>query len=532
MALPHVLLLLLPLPAQDPPDVGNLQRLREARDWPALAEAARAAREELEPGGTEWILASADLVRADWELGGPLLSEIERVALEVLGRFPEEPQPVELRARERVVLFSGLSQQARGRHERALDALGPLLVEPPLLADPRTWARAELAAVDCLRSLDRKEEADRLLVLVAMRWESLEGAVAQARLTARGGPYLGRYREDEGHAELREACLRAVPRALERVRAWYPFAGTVAEEVIVGLADRPTGAGPEPVVLIHDPRRPSVPPVLVVFTEGLERDALDPEPLLAAALARAALAVRLGPRFEELPPWLVEGVGRHVAGTLADAERHALERRFLLHGELVLERRRYWRRFPVPLDAREASLQVRTGVGEGLDRLVELLWTGSDLEEACEVGLGEDVASFTERATTALQRRMKRAVSEARPVLRRLVEDGAGGTVGNVGEVLEEPRTPFETGCSRLALGRALMELGRWEEALGTWDALLAERRLHPDLVETALARRAGALLALGREDEAREALQLVGRTTTSERVREWAGSGIEALGR
>lgn len=530
------LLLSLALAAQDPGDLETLEHPGEA-DWAALAESARSRREALRPGDEGWTLASAELVQAVWELSRDRdLAELEEVANAVLASPPAEPGLRVLRAIERVRLRLGWTYQARRWDEDALEVLGPLLGRPPLLGDPAVWAGAELAGVEALLALKRTAEARRLLHFAAMRWsDSPEGAVAQARLVAEGGPYFGRYRRNERHAALRAACLEAVPRARARVSEAMGSAALIVERAIVGFADRPPGDHVEPLLLSYDWRRPRVPPVIVVMTEELERDALDPEAVLAAGLTRAVLAVRLGRGFDELPAWLIEGIAGHVAGTLGDAHRRALERRFLRHGELLLERRDYWGRpSSVPLDEREAALRVRplTANGRDVERLVDHLCSGETLEAAFEAATGEPLAGFIERADVALRRRLRRRVNEARPALRRLFMDGPGMTVEHARELLEEPLAPFEAASARLVLARTLMGLGRWEEGLAAWDELLRERRAHPDLVETALVGRTRALLALGREGAAREALRVVGRTTTSESVSGWAEESLRALGR
>ncbi len=534
-------LLLFPSPQEDPLQEDPLQellRLRRAGDWTALAEAAGEAHAQADPTSDLWYISAADLCRASyWIHDDPSLQTLEEAGEELLDHPPAEAGADKIWANQVVRSYLALHALNRGEAARALDLVDPFLTVRPGSIPAELWGEANLIAVQALFELERGAQAGNLLFKVAMRIPLTRvGAQAQAWLVALHGEYFGRYRENEEHAALRVACLAAGEEARAKLIESLPELRLELESILIGYADRPDELLDQDwcIALVNwrDPR----PPILVVFTEELEVDAIDPALRLARELFEAALELRLGRSGEDLPPWLLRGLAWRWSGFFPEAERQALLNRFLRHScdspltSCILDRKQYWSRWPVPLDPSEAALRVASLPHP--ERFMDLLINGDPLGEAFETANGESLDNFIARADRELHQRLKRRLEKARPALHTLFASSPATGPGTQAaeEVLAETSIPWLRSAARWRLARSLADRGLPREALAAWDAILADRRHHPILVPAALHERARALLDLESWSEARQALMLLGRTTRRIPIRNWAAQALKAI--
>jgi len=536
-----------------------LGELQEREEWGDLASASRELRGDLRRSSDAWFAASFRLALADWRRATPeAFAELEALARESLDAAADirrhDPRssrsalgpfhPSTARSIAEIEILLSLLLQARGHEADALGHLRLLLDDlqsgRPMDELHAITARAGLAAANALQALGRANSAWNLRRSLAEEYgEYVEGSVAAVLLSSLDGEaYSGRFAGDPEHAsrlaELPELVVRAREELVERL-------GWGEEEVsraIVGVADDARGEERVAARTHYDPRRPQIPPVVVVSAEVIAVGDHDLERILVHELAHVALSVRFGISYERWPAWLREGVALHLAEQLDDELHHALEARLLLHGGEVVSRS-YWKMYPPPRPDREEPLLVlglsEAKGGRGIELLVERALAGDPLEVAFRSVAGLGPRARRAEMEAVLLEKMQRELEPSWILLfhlARAAEQTPRANIEYCREVLQDDLPPIGEAFARLCLAESLVMEGRLAEAATEWGELFERRREHPMLTLAAARGRAECLLEMGRELEARPLLELLEAAAPDRSLRKWASERLREIAR
>jgi tetratricopeptide (TPR) repeat protein len=172
-------------------------------------------------------------------------------------------------------------------------------------------------------------------------------------------------------------------------------------------------------------------------------------------------------------------------------------------------------------------LEVVPGPG-GVSRLVEVMAAGRGHEQALSEVTGLGPAEFARQARAHVARLFHERTREARTFLLELEAALARGPT----EVIEVVRRGLAAGLPPAAEGyalflrsRALVELGRLDEALESFDALARAGPRHSLYLQSALLNRARCRAALGDREQARLESERLVRDAVDQRVKKEAQS-------
>lgn len=543
--------------------LGTLQAALGSCDWELVLREAHALRDSTARASDDWFEATAALVRAHHERYDPsLLETLARDALSAAAELrladPNPGQrPLDSLATARVVeahLALAHLLQCRDLHHEALGHLRIALDDMErgmVVGKVDLVPRLALAAAWSQRALGRTGDASGILRSLRDTFPaSHEAPIATVVLENDRGPagYGGKYSNDPAHLRRLESLWAARTAADRRVADALGIAPTSLPLVLVGLADRTpallgTGAFTE-----ADPRRPSIPPVIVVFSEMMALGYYDPEQVLTHELCHAVPLARWGLQYDALPSWLAEALACALAG-----KQDALVGTFLTNwivGDCEAYVREDFWDLRTPSfepsgchseenpEAALFGLYLAEGGGpEALRRFVAEMEAGKGGQAAARAAYGLSLEELHDQAARHALARLRAAREETLPAVARLVRESGKGkgptdTLAAVDRAFAEKQPSLVLGVARLARAEALETIPRNEEALAAWQAILNELPNGPSYAERARKGRAHTLIALGRLEEASEALVELRRDCVTPVVTEWVKKTLADLAR
>lgn len=486
------------------------------------------------------------------------MSDREREGDQGLGDEYGLPTPGVLGRVLRIQTAGVRVMQSEGRHEQALTYLHgmlDLLQEKRVEDGARLGARVLLDAAWSERSLDHEQEVKIALtelrdhfpgtrdaaIAMVMLQQGLEGAAA----------YRGKYAGDARHLARIEALRAALPGARKRLAARLGREETALPRCPVGVADVYPGSGQVSAITEVDHHCPSIPPVVIVFSEGLALDSENVESVLVHELCHAVLSIELGAHYAELPVWVSESISQWAAGQWASMPDHALALRLLRAPE----------RFPTPAFWIEEPLRVvEPTCGSGTFESGLALWKRANEPDRAmtrmiarlttQLPINECLVDFlvvAEHPELAAARGLEFQLQDRRmpsvPLVERIVQaksQGPGAWLAACDDVLAGKRTPQAPtpavpGVPHVAQGfalwqraKALETLARPAEALIAFDELHRRRLEHPTYVENTRIGRVRCLQALGRKEEAQAEARALAFDAFSPEVARWARKQVE----
>lgn len=519
-------------------DLSRLRALHSRREWMALAEAARSARTTLARGSDGWFEVSALLAEALYESWIP--AELEALGRDVLtavmesaGARPGEPFDVLARlspaARPHTLdayVLAAWAKQGLGDHEGALALLSgvsEIVHHGHVRASPITQ-RAGLDLGRSLLALGREQEGRAALTTVRDRFPGNEVAALAMVILESGkegaSAYRGKYEGDERHARRMAGLRRAIPAARKRVVLALELDEDDLPAILIGVADLPLGHPVELGYTEGDPRRPDLPPLILVASEALALDLQDPEQTLTHELSHAALLHELGLRYEAVPAWAREGLSNWVAEESGRIVTDFLGQRllsdpaaFLGSGFEALVEPRFESEENAP--ALEAGLALQyleeqPGPG-GISRLLKELRGGRSFEEALRVVSELSLDGFLSKARRHVLRLFSEARQEALTDLEELERGRRGGVepaLKAAEGMLRRDPPPLVLAFARHMRAECLGLLGRHQEEAAAYGEMALDSRSFAPHAEDVRLKRVRALIADARLSEAQQLLR------------------------
>ncbi|MDZ4774810.1 MAG: hypothetical protein SGI72_16925 [Planctomycetota bacterium] len=536
-------------PSQDVIEAIKAIEIARARcDWREMGKRAKSVRSLVSPRSDDWFTAALWEAQACNELWLP--EELERSSREALAAVAElriaEPNakrsaigPLSPGAAGSVAGLEILLAHVLQSRRQHVEALGHLrfvlddLSSGPCEGAEGLMALAGLDAAKSLFALGRYSEARSTLNSLRERLPgSREAAHASVLLqwtTSGIGAYRGKFAGDKEQERRMRAVLAMLPRASARCAAGLGLKSSDFPAFPVGFVDLPPEMPAFGALTDGDPRRPSTPAAIMIFSEPIALDMLDWETILVHELTHAALMATCGPAYHRLPYWLVEGLSEAIAAQTEASMDFWIANLLAMDAEAFFSPH-FWKLHPLVFEDEPCAPSAAPGASfailplveskglDGVRGLIARIGTGRSLDEAFRGVMGIDVAEYLKLARARVQavldaRRESSVIAAQR--LTSTAKQGPASVLRCADEVLQELASlPTESayGFASWKRAEALARLGLHEEALAAFRGLHAMRHAHPSYVEIARIGEASALISLGRREEAVSRLESLKR--------------------